>query len=48
MRRGGMAGENPKRVNMTEDLDEISTLMNLLELQSRLRNETNHFDNELD
>ncbi len=48
MRRGDMEGENPKQVNMTEDLDDIATLMNLLELHSRLRNETGRFDNELD
>ncbi len=48
MRRGGMEGENPKQVNMAEDLDDIATLMNLLELRSHLRNETGCFDNELD
>lgn len=48
MRRGGMEGEDPKQVHITEDLDDIGTLMNLLELHSRLRNETGHFDNELD
>ena len=48
MRRGGMEGENPKQNEMAEDLDDIATLMNLLELHSRLRNETGRFDNELD
>jgi hypothetical protein len=48
MRRGGMEGENPKQNDVAEDLDDIATLMNLLELHSRLRNETGHFDNELD
>jgi hypothetical protein len=48
MRRGGMEGENPKQSKVAEDLDDIATLMNLLELHSRLRNETGHFDNELD
>ena len=48
MRRGDMKGENPKQVNMAEDLDDIATLMNLLELHFHLRNETGHFDNELD
>jgi hypothetical protein len=48
MRRGGMEGENPKQNEMAEDLDDITTLLNLLELHSRLRNETGHFDNELD
>jgi len=48
MRRGGMEGENPKQSQVAEDLDDIATLMNLLELHSRLRNETNQFENELD
>jgi hypothetical protein len=48
MRRGGMEGENPKQTLMAEDLDDIATLMNLLELHSRLRNETSSFENELD
>jgi hypothetical protein len=48
MRRGGMKGENPKQNDVAEDLDDIETLMNLLELHSRLRLETNHFENELD
>jgi len=43
-----MEGENPKQSQVAEDLDDIATLMNLLELHSRLRNETNHFENELD
>jgi len=48
MRRGGMEGENPKQTEVAEDLDDIATLMNLLELHSRLRNETGHFENEID
>ena len=48
MRRGDMGEEKPKQVNMAEDLDDIATLMNLLELHSHLRNETGRFDNELD
>jgi hypothetical protein len=48
MRRGGMEGETPKQNEMAEDLDDIATLMNLLELHSRLRIETSHFENELD
>ena len=48
MRRGDMEAENPKQVSMAEDLDDIATLMNLLELHSRLRIETGHFDNQLD
>jgi len=31
-----------------EDLDEIATLMNLLELHFRLRVETSHFEGQLD
>jgi hypothetical protein len=48
MRRGGMEGETPKQTQMAEDLDDIATLMNLLELHSCLRIETSGFDNELD
>ena len=48
MRRAGMEGENPRHNEMAEDLDDIATLMNLLELHSRLTNETGRFDNELD
>ncbi len=48
MRRGDMEGENPKQNEMAEDLDDIATLMNLLELHVRLRIETSHFENELD
>ncbi len=47
MRRAGMKGENPQN-DMAEDLDEIATLMNLLELHSHLKIETSHFENELD
>jgi|GEM_PF-6998430 len=47
MRRGHMEGETPKQNEMAEDLDDIATLMNLLELHSRLRNETNHFASDL-
>jgi len=43
-----MDGENPKQNEMAEDLDDIATLMNLLELHSRMRIETSHFENELD
>jgi hypothetical protein len=48
MRRGGMKGETPNQNDVAEDLDDIATLMNLLELHSRLKVETNHFENELD
>jgi len=48
MRRGAMEGENPKQNEMAEDLDDIATLMNLLELHARLRIETSHFEPELD
>ena len=48
MRLGGMKGENPKQSDMAEDLDEIQTLMNLLELHSRLRIATSNFESELD
>jgi hypothetical protein len=48
MRRGGMKGETPNQNDVAEDLTDIETLMNLLELHSRLKLETNHFENELD
>jgi hypothetical protein len=48
MRRGGMKGETPHQNDVAEDLDDIATLTNLLELHSRLKLETNHFENELD
>ena len=48
MRRGGMKGENLDQMDLAEDLDDIVTLMNLLELRSRLKIETSHFENELD
>jgi len=43
-----MKGENPNQMDMAEDLDDITTLMNLLELRSRLKIETSHFEGELD
>ena len=43
-----MKGENPNQMDMAEDLDDITTLMNLLELRSRLTIETSHSENELD
>ena len=48
MRRVGMEGRNPKRAPSVEDLDDISTLINLLELSASLRSVTNRFENELD
>jgi hypothetical protein len=48
MRRGGIEGENPKQTQLAEDLDDIATLMNLLELHSRLRIATSSFETELD
>jgi len=48
MRRAGLTGESHKQNDMAEDLDDIATLMNLLELHSRLKVETSHFESELD
>jgi len=48
MRRGGMKGETLKQNDVAEDLDDIATLMNLLELHSHLKVETGHLENELD
>ena len=43
-----MKGENPNLMDTAEDLDDIATLMKLLELHSRLKIETSHFEGELD
>jgi hypothetical protein len=43
-----MEREGDKQYPVAEDLDDIATLMNLLELRSRLRFETNRFDDDLD
>jgi hypothetical protein len=46
--RRGMEGRNPKQAPLAEDLDDIATLINLLELRARLRSVTNYLENELD
>jgi hypothetical protein len=43
-----MEREDLKQTDVAEDLDDIGTLINLLEVRSRLRNETTHFDRELE
>jgi hypothetical protein len=48
MRRGSIKGETPRQTQVAEDLDDIATLMNLLELHSRLRIETSRFEAELE
>ena len=47
MRRVGMKGRNLKQTPSAEDLDDISTLINLLELNASLRN-VNRFESELE
>jgi len=43
-----MEGESLNKDPMAEDLDDIATLINLLEVRSRLTIETTHFDRELE
>lgn len=43
-----MDRESQEQYQGADDLDDIATLMNLLELRSRLKIETRHFDNDLD
>ena len=43
-----MEGDEPGQTQMADDLDDISTLMNLLELRAQLRIKSTHFDAELD
>lgn len=42
-----MEGRNPRQTPSPEDLDDISTLINLLELSASLRN-VNRFESELE
>ena len=48
MRRDGMGERTPKQMAATEDLDDIATLINLLELYARLRSESSRLENEFD
>lgn len=48
MRRGGMEGQDHRKTPSVEDLDDIATLINLLELGASLRSVTNRLENELD
>jgi hypothetical protein len=43
-----MGERMPKRIFATEDLDDIVTLINLLELHARLRSESSGLENEFD
>lgn len=43
-----MEGDEPSQTQVADDLDDITTLMNLLELRARLRIESTHFETELD
>ena len=48
MRRDGMGERMPKQIAAPEDLDDITTLINLLELHARLRSESTGLGNEFD
>ena len=48
MRRDGMGERRPKQIFAAEDLDDIATLINLLELHARLRSESSGLENEFD
>ena len=48
MRRDGMRERTPKQMVAPEDLDDIATLINLLELHARLRSESTGLGNEFD
>ena len=48
MRRDGMGERTPKQIFAAEDLDDIATLINLLELHARLRSESSGLENESD
>jgi len=48
MRRDGMEGRNARQNPSAEDLDDISTLINLLDLGASLRGVTSRLDSELD
>ena len=43
-----MEGGEPSQTQMADDLDDINTLMNLLELRSRLKIESANFETDLD
>ena len=47
MRRPSMEVRDPRYLETADDLDDISTLVNLLELRSLLRNDSN-LESELD
>jgi hypothetical protein len=48
MRRDVMGERTPRQVMAPEDLDDIATLINLLELHARLRSESSGLGNEFD
>ncbi len=48
MRRDGMGEQTSKHVFASEDLDDIATLINLLELHARFRSESGGLEDELD
>ncbi len=48
MRRDGMGERTPKQVAVAEDLDDIATLISLLEVHARLRIESSRLEDEFD
>jgi hypothetical protein len=48
MRRDGMGERSPKQISAPEDLDDIATLINLLELHARLKSESSGLEKEFD
>jgi len=44
----GMGERRPKQIFAAEDLDDIATLVNLLELHARLRSESSGLENDFD
>ena len=48
MRRPIMEGRDSRQLETADDLDDIRTLVNLLELRSLLRNDSNKFESEID
>ncbi len=43
-----MGERTPKQLSAAEDLDDIATLINLLELHASLRRESSQLENEYD
>jgi hypothetical protein len=48
MRRDRMGERIPQHTVAGDDLDDIATLINLLDLHARLKSESSQFENEFD